>query len=161
MGEAKRRKKARGFGKTSTTPQTSTPLNLFTKTINKLNQIEDVEFQQARENSPYLALLWSALVTFHNHIDNYTLLEIVDFWKKYWEKAAYVLGEIELSDHRHISWLTNIKNMNLMILKKLEKSFNKNDIQYFFEHGTTPFTAMAETTIEVGLSIYHHTDCII
>jgi hypothetical protein len=161
MGKAKRRKKVRGFGKTSTIPQTSIPLNVFTKTINKLSQIEDVDFQQTRENSPYLALLWSTLVTFHNHIDNYTLLEIVDFWEKYWEKAAYVLGEIELSDPRHLSWLSNIKIINLMILKKLENTFNKNDIQYFFEHGTTPFTAMAETTIEVGLSMYHHIDCII
>ena len=66
MGKAKQRKKARGFGKTSTTPQISTSSNIFYRTLHQISEIEDVEFQQARENSPYLALLWSALVAFHN-----------------------------------------------------------------------------------------------
>ncbi|MEK0182543.1 MAG: hypothetical protein EAZ78_00275 [Oscillatoriales cyanobacterium] len=162
MGEAKRRKEAqaRGFGKTSKTPQITTSSNIFYRTLHQISEIEDVEFQQNREKSPYLALLWSALVTFHNHIDNYTLLEIVDFWQKYWEKAAYLLGEIELSEHPHLIWISNIKTMRLMILKNLEKSL-KNDNQYFLEHGTTLFSSMAETTIEVALSMYRPTDCII
>ncbi|MCC3592665.1 hypothetical protein [Microcoleus sp. PH2017_28_MFU_U_A] len=160
MGKAKQRKKARRLGKTSTTPQTSTSSNIFYRTLHQISEIEDVEFQKNRENSPYLALLWSALVAFHNDIDNYTLLEIVDFWKKYWEKAAYLLGEIELSEHRHLIWMSNIKTMRLMILKNLENSL-KNDNQYFLEHGTTPFSSMAETTIEVALSMYRATECII
>jgi hypothetical protein len=161
MGQVQRRKQARGFGKTSTTPKSSIPLKVFSKTVHELSQIEDVEFQQARKNSPNLALLWFAIVTFHNLIDHLTPLEVIEFWTSYWKDAVNVLGQIELGAPQHQYWLGRIKGMSLMISTKLHNSFNKKDMQYILENVETSFISMGETTIEIGLAMSFHADCII
>jgi hypothetical protein len=135
MPKAKRRKEARGFGKS------------FTQ-----KKFNEQEFMRAGIEFPKLFELWTCIVGLAQIASALTPKKAVNCWKEYWFMAASILGQSNIAEAKHFFGLPRIKGVTLFALEETVNSLDRYSLLEFSLQTRTHYCSMAETTLELGLA---------